>query len=140
MCVLLAIFVLVQFGGRRASEPAPMTVAANTSTPPGPISVSGPGDISVARQVYEPGQDSGWHTHPGIHAVAVLSGTLTVYDSECRAQTFEAGRPYIGGQELHLARNETAVPVEMSVTYVSPSAPTTPSRHLPAPTGCEVAR
>jgi hypothetical protein len=56
-------------------------------------------DVSVVSQVYEPGQDSGWHAHSGIHAIAVVSGTLTVYDAQCRAQIIEWGRPYVGGQE-----------------------------------------
>lgn len=89
---------------------------------PRAMTVSGPGDVAVVSMVYDPGQSSGWHTHAGIHAVAVLAGTLTVYDGECRPQVVEPGRPYVGGQELHLARNDTAVPVEMIVTYINPSA------------------
>ena len=93
-------------------------------------------DISVVTQVYGAGEDSGWHTHSGIHAVAVLSGVLTVYDGQCRPQTFGPGRPYVGGQDLHLVRNETAVPVEMAVTYLSPSHGGGPTQRLPAPSGC----
>jgi len=38
------------------------------------IVLRGPGDVAVVTQVYAPGQTSGWHTHAGLHAVAVLSG------------------------------------------------------------------
>lgn len=93
-------------------------------------------DISVVTQVYGPGEDSGWHTHSGIHAVTVLSGVLTVYDGQCRPQTFEPGRPYVGGQDPHLVRNETSAPVEMAVTYLSPSHGGGPTQRLPTPTGC----
>ncbi|MDQ3896821.1 MAG: cupin domain-containing protein [Actinomycetota bacterium] len=96
-------------------------------------------DVSVVTQVYEPGQNSGWHAHPGIHAVAVLSGVLTVYDSQCQAQTFEPGRPYVGGQAPHLVRNEGDAPVTMIVTYLQPSAPTGSTEHMAAPPGCPVA-
>jgi quercetin dioxygenase-like cupin family protein len=82
-----------------------------------------PGGISVVRSVYEPGQESGWHAHSGIHAVAIVSGSLTVYDADCRAQSYDPDRPYIGGQEVHLLRNETTQAVEMVVTYVSSGAP-----------------
>lgn len=95
-------------------------------------------DVSVVVQVYEPGHDSGWHSHPGIHAVAVVVGALTVYDRECRATTFGPGQPYVGGRDLHLVRNETAAPVEMIVTYLSPSTPNDSTRHLDAPAGCVV--
>ena len=71
-------------------------------------------DVSVVTQVYEPGATSGWHSHPGIHAVAVLEGTLTVYDSQCRSESYGPGRPYVGGQQPHLVRNETRPPSRWS--------------------------
>jgi len=52
-------------------------------------------DVSVVTQVYEAGTTSGWHSHPGIHAVAVLEGTLTVYDSQCRSES--TGLPATAG-------------------------------------------
>jgi quercetin dioxygenase-like cupin family protein len=93
-------------------------------------------DVSVVVQVYDPGQDSGWHAHAGIHAVAVSSGVLTIYDSQCRPQAVAPGRPYVGGQEPHLARNETAEPVTLTVTYLSPSAPAASTRHVDRPADC----
>jgi quercetin dioxygenase-like cupin family protein len=142
LLLALAATVLVHAGRRPRPAPRPTATATAVPAPPAPgaplaITLSAR-DVSVVTQVYAPGRDSGWHTHPGIHAVAVLSGTLTVYDSECRRQTFGPGRPYVGGQELHLARNETDAPVEMTVTYLSPSAPTTSTQHMAAPAGCTV--
>lgn len=105
------------------AEPAAITVTAR--------------DISVVSQVYAPGEASGWHAHSGIHAVTVLSGVLTVYDAQCRLQTFEPGRPYVGGQELHLVRNDGGVPVEMAVTYLTPTTGGGPTQQLSAPAGCQ---
>jgi quercetin dioxygenase-like cupin family protein len=116
---------------------------ARPTTPPAPAAPAQPAaisvaarDISVVSQVYAPGEASGWHAHSGIHAVTVLSGVLTVYDAQCRPQTFEPGRPYVGGQDLHLVRNDGGAPVEMAVTYLSPSTGGGPTRDLPAPAGC----
>jgi quercetin dioxygenase-like cupin family protein len=116
---------------RTAPQPAPTALPLDAPA----ITVSAR-DISVVSQVYAPGEASGWHAHSGIHAVTVLSGVVTVYDAQCRPQTFEPGRPYVGGQELHLVRNEGGVPVEMAVTYLSPSTGAGPTRNLPAPAGC----
>lgn len=99
------------------------------------IVLRGPGDVAVVTQAYEPGQTSGWHTHAGLHAVAVLTGELTVYDAECRAQRVVAGEPYVGGRELHLARNETAERVDMVVTYLNAVGPASPLAGAPA--GCQ---
>jgi quercetin dioxygenase-like cupin family protein len=128
-------------GGPSSSEPVPASVPAANAHALGPLAVtlSGPGDVTVLTQAYEPGGDSGWHAHPGIHAVAVLSGTLTVYDEECRPQTFGPGQPYIGGQEPHRVRNEAQEPVQMVVTYLNPAGPHNSNRSVPAPAACGTA-
>ena len=131
--VVLAMAATLLVSVRPMSAPAPVPVVAD----PTAITLSAR-DISVVSQVYGPGDESGWHAHSGIHAVAVLSGVLTVYDAQCHRQTFEPGRPYVGGQDLHLVRNETDAPVGMTVTYLNPSTGAGPTRHLPAPAGCTV--
>jgi len=126
LAVLAAAATLVVRAGDDAStvtvDPAAITLAAR--------------DVSVVVQVYLPGEQSGWHAHTGIHAVAVIEGVLTVYEGQCQPATFEPGRPYVGGQQPHLVRNETDLPVRMVVTYLSPSGPATPTGHMAPPTGC----
>lgn len=114
--------------------PVPHEVAAPVEAQnPSAMTLRGPNDVTVVNQVYEPGQSSDWHRHTGIHAVAVLSGALTFYDRECHAQLVVPGRPYVGGQDLHLARNETSAPVEMVVTYLSPAVPGNSTVRVAAP-------
>jgi quercetin dioxygenase-like cupin family protein len=124
--VFMVVAALVLARGGNGEEPA---------VDPSAITVSAR-DISVVTQVYEPGQTSGWHSHSGIHAVAVTSGVLTVHVSGCPARTFEPGRPYVGGQEPHLVANEGDVPVTMTVTYLNP---TSPAAQGTAPSGCPAA-
>lgn len=131
----LAATVLLSALNRNGGSSASAPVAIPASTDPLALTLSAR-DVSVVHQVYEPGEASDWHSHPGIHAVAVLSGVLTVYDGQCQAQTFQAGQPYVGGQQLHLVRNESAEPVVMSVTYLKPAGGGEPTRKLPAPSGC----
>ena len=90
---------------------------------------------------YAPGQSSGWHRHPGLHLVTVMSGTLTVYDGECTATTYGAGQEYVGGEEPHLARNETEVTLEMTVTYLPRPGHTLEGFRLdePSPPTCAAA-
>ena len=133
--VVLAVAAGLIVDQQRSAPAGKSSVPATITADPSAITVSA-GDVSVVTQVYAPGEDSGWHSHSGIHAVTVLSGVLTVYDGLCRPQTFEPGRPYVGGQELHLVRNETAAPVEMAVTYLSPAHGGGPTQRLPTPAGC----
>jgi quercetin dioxygenase-like cupin family protein len=137
LVVVGLLMVLLAAGASRltpghAEAPAP----AQAPAPDLGIVLRGPGDVAVVTQAYEPGQTSGWHAHAGLHAVAVLSGELTVYDSACRPQRVVAGEPYVGGQQLHLARNETSEPVHMVVTYLNAVGPEPPRAGAPA--GCSV--
>jgi quercetin dioxygenase-like cupin family protein len=130
--VLLGVIVILLGAGVSRTTPGH---AAAPAADPG-IVLRGPGDVAVVTQVYEPGQSSGWHAHAGLHAVAVLAGELTVYDAECRPQRVVAGEPYVGGRELHVARNETAEPVDMVVTYLNAVGPA--PAHAGGPAGCAV--
>ena len=133
LIVLGVVAILLAAG---VSQLAPGHAEVPAAAADSGIVLRGPGDVAVVTQVYEPGQTSGWHTHAGLHAVAVLTGELTVYDSECRPQRVVAGEPYVGGHDLHLARNETAEQVDMVVTYLNAVGPASP--HAGAPAGCAV--
>jgi len=96
-------------------------------------------NVGVTESNYEPGQSSGWHVHPGVHSVVVLAGMLSVYDAACERHDFGPGETYLGGSYPHLARNETAQPVSMAVTYVLAGGP--PLDHpsaVDAPARCDV--
>jgi quercetin dioxygenase-like cupin family protein len=105
------------------------------------VALGGPQDVAAQMASYAPGQSSGWHSHTGLHAVVVLSGTLTIFDGECRRHTYGPGDSYVGGQEIHLAVNETSAPVEMAVTYLFPTGVSHTGFHLAAaaPPGCGAA-
>ncbi|HLM22979.1 MAG TPA: hypothetical protein VK390_15845 [Propionibacteriaceae bacterium] len=52
-----------------------------------------PTDVLVQKIVTDPGGSSGWHHHPGMVIVAVQSGSLTVWDSNCNQETYGPGLP-----------------------------------------------
>ena len=107
---------------------------------PSAITLGGPADVTVQRTTYAPGQSSGWHTHTGIHAVMVLSGTVTFYDGQCQGRSYGPGETYVGGQDVHVATNDTTEQVELSVTYLFPAGRPHTTFHVdaPAPVGCDV--
>jgi quercetin dioxygenase-like cupin family protein len=100
------------------------TRALDAPAPPAKVAaivISRPEEVEVHMSTYQPGQSSSWHRHTGLHAVAVVSGTLTVYGPDCQAHAYGPGEAYVGGQSVHLARNETDQPLEMAVTYLFPA-------------------
>lgn len=100
--------------------------------------------IDVATQIvtFQPGGQSGWHTHPGPVFFTVRKGTLTVYegdDPSCTPLVFPAGT---GAAEAgssshnHMVRNETGSIAEAVVTYMAPVGASPLRTDLPNPGNC----
>lgn len=49
--------------------------------------------VRMQNLVLAAGARTGWHHHPGIVLVAVQSGAVTVWDSECNSTTYGPGQP-----------------------------------------------
>ena len=84
-----------------------------------------PTDVRVQRLDFAPGSYTGWHHHPGVVIVAVESGSLTFWDSDCNATTYGPGLPdgavfTEGGDEPGQATSTGGATTY--VTYVAPSA------------------
>jgi mannose-6-phosphate isomerase-like protein (cupin superfamily) len=81
-------------------------------------------DVAVQSIVFQPGGQSGWHSHPGPVFISVVSGTMTFYegdDSACEPIVRHAGEGYLDvGEHAHIARNETTEPATNIVTYFAP--------------------
>jgi quercetin dioxygenase-like cupin family protein len=79
-------------------------------------------NLVFVRVTIRPGGNFGWHVHHSAVAVAVVSGTLTLYDSSdpnCAAQRVGAGQGFIEPvNHVHLARNEGTKPTVVLVTYL----------------------
>jgi quercetin dioxygenase-like cupin family protein len=62
------------------------------------LTIRSSGDVVVAKNTYEAGGFSGWHSHPGKVVIAVRSGQITiqrVVESSCAVRTYEAGEVFI---------------------------------------------
>ena len=85
-------------------------------------------DLAVQTITFQPGGQSGWHSHPGPVLISVVEGTMTFYegdDPSCTPVVRTAGQGYVDtGTHAHIARNETGLPARNVVTYlVPPGAP-----------------
>lgn len=81
-----------------------------------------PVDIVTATSTFDPLGTAGWHAHPGIVLVSVLSGSVTVYNEDCEATVQDAGSAFVeSGSDAGLVRNEsTTTPAVVYVTYIVP--------------------
>ncbi len=63
--------------------------------------------------IWEPGAESGWHSHGGPFLVIVRSGSATFYDSSCTPRTYTEGQAFVEpvGAPTFI-RNEGSEPAE----------------------------
>jgi hypothetical protein len=101
--------------------------------------------ITTQTIAFQPGALSGWHGHPGPVFISVKEGTMTFYDTNCRATVISASDPVNGfldaGDDSHLAVNESGLPATNVVTYfLPPDWPVTsaPRIDAPAPARCPI--
>jgi quercetin dioxygenase-like cupin family protein len=108
------------------------------------LDLSKPAKIVFVQVKIKPGGDFGWHTHSAAVAAAVVSGTLTLYDSsdaKCAAHPITAGHGFMeSANHIHLARNEGKTVAKVLVAYLG--APPAKALDSPAaqPAQCEAVK
>jgi quercetin dioxygenase-like cupin family protein len=86
------------------------------------LHVQGPSDVLQSLLVFQPGGDTGWHTHPGPVVVVVKSGALTETHSNGCVTVHPAGSVFFETKgEVHKAVNQTGGVAEVYATFISPT-------------------
>lgn len=98
-------------------------------------------DGYVVDNKFEPGQGTGWHSHPGPSLVFVVSGSVTNYKSAapgCKGVTYLAGTTFVdaGGRDSHLLRNDGTTPAETIAVQLIPQGQPRRVDVPVAPPGC----
>jgi hypothetical protein len=116
-------------------------LARVTVQDPVDVSLAGPFDTFIQKVTIGPGGETGWHSHPGPHVIAVTEGALTVYaasDASCTPHSYQAGSGLYsrGAGDVRNERNEGAVPVILYVTYFIPVGSTPRTDTVARPSNC----
>ena len=88
--------------------------------------IRGDSDVYVTKHTFDPGGQTGWHSHPGPSLITIVQGTLTFYHDDCTSETFTAGQSLtdLGCGDIHNAVNEGATPaIDVAVQIVPHGAP-----------------
>jgi quercetin dioxygenase-like cupin family protein len=112
-------------------------VHANTSAIK--LKTKGSVDVVTLTVTFDAPGSSGWHAHPGVVLVTVVSGSLVVYDDDCRGTVYAAGSAFVeSGHEAGLVRNESTTTLAVvNVTQIVPAGtPNTGLRIDKANPGC----
>lgn len=89
----------------------------------------GASDLYVQNNVWQPGGDTGWHTHLGPSLITVTAGTVTEYDAHdpsCTPHVYTVGMGFVdpGAGHVHIIRNEgTEVAQTIAVQLIPAGQP-----------------
>ena len=86
------------------------------------LEAKGPNDVLQVKLVFQPGGDTGWHTHPGPVIVVIKSGALTETHANGCVTVHPAGSVFFeSAGVVHRAVNQTGQVTEAYVTFISPA-------------------
>lgn len=82
------------------------------------LTTSGPTDVYVQDGTYVPNGHTGWHSHPGIILLSMISGSVEWYDADCVKHVYNAGDVWTESTQTHYMRNVGTVNAHFTVTYI----------------------
>jgi len=68
------------------------------------LQTEGPATISTQHNAFAAGGHNGWHSHPGMVAVTIISGAIQWFDEDCQETDYKAGDSWTEGSKLHYFR------------------------------------
>jgi quercetin dioxygenase-like cupin family protein len=83
------------------------------------LETDGASSFSTQEAAYGVGGQNGWHSHPGIVAVTILSGTIQWYDENCNPTVYKAGDSWVEGSQIHAFRNIGNKNVQLMAWFVT---------------------
>lgn len=134
MCAVAALAALATVPAT-ASPPVNVTptnfVTAGLDTPDHfnsdriKFQTKGATDVRMQRLTFGTNSTTGWHHHPGMVIVAVESGTIELWDTDCSKKAYGPGSP--NGQVFiealpHAHQATSTAGATVYVTYVAPDA------------------
>jgi quercetin dioxygenase-like cupin family protein len=79
----------------------------------------GPSTMSTQDAAYSPGGHNGWHSHPGIVAVTLVSGSIQWFNEKCEETDYTAGDSWTEGSQLHYFRVAGAVGIHLTAFFIT---------------------
>jgi quercetin dioxygenase-like cupin family protein len=122
-----------------ASDPIITPLAAAAITGPIDVDRKGRSNVVTVRIDFKPGDNTGWHSHPGPVLVQVVSGAVTLRHAahgRCLSEVVRAGHGFFETSgAVHNAANQQLHPAVLYATFVlPPGAP--PEVSAPIPSAC----
>src|ERR1700674_5345768 len=82
------------------------------------FSTDGPSTVSVQDGAYSPGGQNGWHAHPGIVILTLVTGSIEWFDANCNHKIYNAGDAWTEGSQIHAFRVLGTTPAHFISTFI----------------------
>ena len=83
------------------------------------LETDGPSTMSIQDAALGFPGHNGWHSHPGLVSVTVISGSIQWYDENCGVTIYKAGDSWVEGDQLHAFRNIGPGPVHLMAWFIT---------------------
>src|SRR6266404_4098525 len=83
------------------------------------LETEGPSTITTQDGSIAAGGHNGWHSHPGLVAVTLISGSIQWYDENCVPTVYKAGDSWVEGSQIHAFRNIGPGPVHLMAWFIT---------------------
>jgi quercetin dioxygenase-like cupin family protein len=111
-----AISASAQTGAPAAAAPA--AAAGPLQSVDVPITGK-PQTVSIAKRVFRPGENAGFHTHDGIEIAQVISGAVEITERGGSSKVYSAGESFVVRRGVvHDAKNTGTTDAQLAITYV----------------------
>jgi quercetin dioxygenase-like cupin family protein len=83
------------------------------------LSIQNPSEsILIQDAAYSEGGVNGWHSHPGLVAVTLITGTIEWYDANCKMAAYQAGDSWTEGSQVHYFKVTGTNSIHLMATFV----------------------
>ena len=106
-----------------------LSAATQVNTDRIKFQTKGPVDVAMFTVTYDAGGFSGWHTHPGVLFVLVVSGAV-VRTVGCESVTYSAGQTFVESDEQPSGEVRNASATEPAVLEVAQIVPKDSGRRV----------
>jgi quercetin dioxygenase-like cupin family protein len=83
------------------------------------LETEGPSTMSNQDGAYGPGGHNGWHSHPGMVAVTIVSGAIQWFDENCQETDYKAGDSWTEGSRIHYFRVVGTAGVHLTAFFIT---------------------
>jgi quercetin dioxygenase-like cupin family protein len=82
------------------------------------LTTDGPSTVTIQDGAYAVGGQNGWHSHPGLVIVTLISGSIEWFDANCEKKVYNAGDSWTEGSQVHAFRVTGAAGIHLMAVFV----------------------